>query len=650
MRGELDWIVMKALEKDRTRRYETASSFAADVQHYLNDEAVVACPPSRPYLFKKFIRRNKAVLSTVAMGIALLFAGILGTASQARWAIQERDRAIDAEQDAQENLERAIAAEQTARLEAARATGAERRATEEAAHAVQEAENANTQAAIAKAVNEFLSNDLLAQADPENNPDRDLKLRTVLDRAALQIEGRFVEQPLVEAAIRHTLGRTYDGLGEFEEAERHLRRSLEIRDRELGREHLTTLLSLNGLAGAISGQGRHVEAEAMDREVSDIREQLLGPEHEQTLDSKMNLAVTLSDQGRYAEAEEILRDTIEVQERTLGSQHLSTLRAKMSLAIAIKNQGQPVKAEQLYRDVLEIGEPVLGSEHPLMIRSTINLARSISSQGRHAEAEKLYRRTIEATTQVFGPEHPTTLLAMNNLAASVGNQGRHVEVEEILREVAEIRERVLGPEHPETLRTMTNLALSLSRQGRRAEAVEVYRNVIEVWERGVGSEEALTPTSRRNLRLCYSALSHALATAADPSEQDLQQAVQFAEAAIKLFPEPGDRTVADWGKLGQLQYRAGHIEVARESLERVIKKRGDEGPSLQGGPRWWYYAMTLSRLGETAKATEIFETMTSEMKNTPPKNLKLYDALQTEAARLMGIDNELTTNEQPAAR
>ncbi len=134
VRGELDWIVMKALEKDRGRRYETASNFAEDVQHYLNDEPVQACPPSRRYLFRKFVRRNKPGLSTLAMIVGLLVLGIVGTASQARWAIQERNRAVSAEQQATQNLECATEAEQKAQLEAARA--------------VQEAENAKTQSLI----------------------------------------------------------------------------------------------------------------------------------------------------------------------------------------------------------------------------------------------------------------------------------------------------------------------------------------------------------------------------------------------------------------------------------------------------------------------------------------------------------------------
>ena len=158
LRGDLDWIVMKALEKDRRRRYESASGFGQDVERYLKQEPVSAAAPSAIYKFRKFARRNRITLTAVAtVALVLIVGAVVST-----W-------------------------------QAVRATRAEKKA--------------KTEAEISKAVNDFLQNDLLAQASPESQPDRDLKLRTVLDRAAQKIVGGFTNQPLVEAAIRDTIVR-----------------------------------------------------------------------------------------------------------------------------------------------------------------------------------------------------------------------------------------------------------------------------------------------------------------------------------------------------------------------------------------------------------------------------------------------------------
>src|SRR5215212_4335748 len=178
---------MRALEKDRTRRYETVNALAADVQRHLDGDAVEACPPSRTYHLRKFVRRNRAAVATAA-GVVFVLATAGGIST---WS-------------------------------AVRASRAER-------FAEREARASRTQAAIAEAVNAFLNDDVLGAANPLKGADSDLKLRSVLDRASGRIEGRFADQPLVEASLRQTLGATYQALGVFAEAEKHLRRALELR-------------------------------------------------------------------------------------------------------------------------------------------------------------------------------------------------------------------------------------------------------------------------------------------------------------------------------------------------------------------------------------------------------------------------------------
>ena len=272
VRGELDWIVMKCLEKDRNRRYETASALAADLQHYLADEPVEARPTTRMYRFRKFARRNKAALIAGSVIAAALFLGLFGTTWQAI-------RATHAERVTQVQRDRALEAEKLAK----------------------------TEVAIATAVNDFLNDDLLSQADPLHEPDRDIKLRRVLDRAAKKIETRFSDQPLVEAAIRMTLGRTYVSLDEKVEAERQLNRALELYRRELGDENSKTFESAVVLARLYRNKGTDGNPQTLD-EARKLFEQtlagqrrVLGEEHPETLVSVFELATTLdfrSDQQR----------------------------------------------------------------------------------------------------------------------------------------------------------------------------------------------------------------------------------------------------------------------------------------------------------------------------------------------------------------
>jgi hypothetical protein len=206
VKGELDWIVMKCLEKDRNRRYETANGFAADVQRYLADEPVLACPPSAGYRLRKFARKNRRGVAVALLIFALLVGGVVGTSLGLLRAIDARDVAV------------------------------------------QEKKRADQQAAIALAVNSFLCDDLLAKASPFEQHYRDIKLRTVLDLAAERIAGRFDQQPIVEASIHFTIGRTYLNLSEYSGAKPHLEQALELHRRELGPEHVDTLICQSELA------------------------------------------------------------------------------------------------------------------------------------------------------------------------------------------------------------------------------------------------------------------------------------------------------------------------------------------------------------------------------------------------------------------
>jgi serine/threonine protein kinase/tetratricopeptide (TPR) repeat protein len=463
IRGDLDWIVMRCLEKDRVRRYETANGLAADLLRHLHHEPVSACPPSQWYRLRKLVRRNKLVF---AAGAAVAVALVLGIVVSTWQAV------------------RASRAERVSRREADRANTAER--------------TAQNEATIAKAVNSFLVSDLLrqadsrAQADAKVAPNPDLKVREALDRAGEKVGTRFESQPLTEAAVRDTIGSAYTGIGDYVKAALHHERALQLRKRMLGAEHPSTLTSTNNLAATYWFQGKYAEAGALYTQTWEIRKRVLGAEHPDTLMSMFDLASAYQLQGKYAEAGALYTRTLEIRKRVLGAEHPDTLGVMGNLATFYGTQGKYSEFEALNTQILEIRKRVLGTEHPDTLQSMNNLAFAYRGQGRHAEAAALLAQTLEIRKRVLGAEHPETLSAMGNLGDAYRLQGRNAEAVALVAQTLEIMKRVLGAEHPSTLGTKNNLALAYDCQGKYAEAAAVHAQTVESAKRVFGAEHPST--------------------------------------------------------------------------------------------------------------------------------------------------------------
>ena len=344
LRGDLDWITMRALEKDRTRRYGSVSDLAADLHRHLDSLPVVASPPSTIYRTTKFVRRHRVGVAVAATLLALLVAFAATTGIQARRIARERDRA-------------------------------------------------NREAQTAQAVNDFLQHDLLAQAGasaqarPDMKPDPDLKVRTALDRASAGVEGKFKAQPLVEASIRLTIGKTYEDLGLYPEAERHLARALELRRQTLGEEDLSVLTSTSDLATLYIKQGKYDDSDRLLTTSLDTARRVLGEEHPQTLTMVSVLGRQYMLQGKMSEAEPLYVKVLDGRRRVLGEEHADTLESMDSLASLYWRQGKYAQAEPIRARVVELQRRVLGEEHPATLTSENNLALLASYQGKYAEAE-----------------------------------------------------------------------------------------------------------------------------------------------------------------------------------------------------------------------------------------------------------------------
>ncbi len=413
LRGDLDWIVMRSLEKDRVRRYDGASALARDLERYLRDEPVEAGPPTAAYRLSKFLRRHRGgVLAASAVASALLL-GVAGTTAGFLWALRERDRAA----------ERAIA---------------ESEAKEES-----------------EAVVSFLS-EMLSSVDPEER-GRDVTVREVLDSASGSLQQRFAERPMVEARLRHVIANSFRALGRLPEAEEHLTRVYEMRRATLGDDHAETLRALANLAGLRTEQGRYGDAAALGERAVEGMRRTLGDDHRMTLGAMNNLAMALRHTDRRAEAEAILRRVHEGQRRTLGPTHPETLGSLTNLAALLDDLRRHSDAVAILEEALEAWRTAHGEDHPGTLFAAHELGMSLLATGRVPEAEHLLRRVVAGRERVLGEAHPDTLGAASNLGFVLSRTDRADEAESLYRRSLAAARRVLGDAHPATLTTAMNL-------------------------------------------------------------------------------------------------------------------------------------------------------------------------------------------------
>jgi serine/threonine protein kinase/Flp pilus assembly protein TadD len=509
LRGELDWIVMKALDKDRNRRYETANGLARDIERYLAQEPVSAGPPTAGYRLRKFLRRNRGPVLAAAVLLLALVGGVVGTS----WGLVEARRQRDAA-EAAHSQEAAQRREAVAQKE--RAEGAEARATRERDKAVAEKRRADQEASVAKAVNEFLQKDLLGQADIGNQAgggerNRNITVRELLDRAARGIEGKFRGQEVTEAAIRLTLGEAYWALGEFAEAQRHLEQSLALRRQKLGADHPDTCESLNDLALVHWRRGLYDEAEPLYRQALEGWRARLGADDPQTLIGMNNLALLYKYRGRYEEAEALYKQVLDTRRTKLGADHPHTLGSMHNLATLYQNRGRYDEAEPLLRQALEGQRAKLGADHPETLNSIHSLATLYQNRGRHDEAEPLYKQVLDTCRAKLGAGHPQTLSIMTNLAALYEDRGRYDEAEPIARDCLAIRQKK-QPDDWTTFNAQSVLGGVLLGQKKYAQAEPLLLQGFEGMQRRVPTIPAqlrhrLVQAQKRLVEL-YEAMGH----------------------------------------------------------------------------------------------------------------------------------------------
>jgi tetratricopeptide (TPR) repeat protein len=327
VRGDLDWIVMKAMEKDRTRRYATAQELAQDIERHLCNEPVAASPPSASYRLHKMVRRNRGTVVAASLVMGSLVLGIAGTSM---------------------GMVRAVRAERLA---------------EDKAH-------------VAESVNQFLNQDLLAAVAPVavDGPEHTIFIRRVLDVANTRIDeassvgGRYADEPLIEAQIRGTLSDTYRRIGAFAEAESNARRAVEICSTTLGDDHPKSLLAKQGLATVFSCDGRFVEAATLHRNNFETQIRILGEDHPDTIGSMNDLVIAYCGQGRFEDARPLILKSIDIERRLLSDVQVEVIASVGDFAETHIIVGRPDNSVVLYEKAIEIARRTLGDDHPATIQ------------------------------------------------------------------------------------------------------------------------------------------------------------------------------------------------------------------------------------------------------------------------------------------
>ncbi len=288
---------------------------------------------------------------------------------------------------------------------------------------------------------------------------------------------------------------------QYATAEPLYRRSLEIREKQLGPDHPFVATGLNNLALLLKTQGQYAAAEPLYHRSLEIREKQLGPDHPDVAQSLNNLAELLRAQGQYAAAEPLYRRSLEIEEKQLGRDHPSVATSLNNLALLLSTQGQYAAAEPLYRRAIAIREKHQGRDHPDLATNLNNLGGLLESQGQYAAAEPLFRRSLEILEKQLGRDHPYVATGLNNLAELLRAQGQYTAAEPLYRRSLEIKEKQLGPEHPSVATGLNNLAELLRAQGQYAAADPLYRRSLEIFEKSLGPDHPNTRTVRENLAL-----------------------------------------------------------------------------------------------------------------------------------------------------
>ncbi|MHC5112065.1 MAG: tetratricopeptide repeat protein [Planctomycetota bacterium] len=594
LRGDLDWILMKALEKDRTQRYVSAWELAADVHRHLRNEPVEAGPPSTTYRMRKFVQRNRLLVGAAAAIFLVLVVSVVATTSAWRQAADARDGEV-----------------------------AQRRVAE--AQRVQ----AESEAAKVTAINAFLL-DMLASADPETALGRKITVRELVDEAARKAQtGALTDQPIVEAAVRSTLGRTYAALGDYALAAPHLAFALNAQRNHLGEGHIEVIKTMKGLGRVYYDLGRYELAEQLLNAAAEQAKTTLGDSNKTRAVCLNDLAMVFHATGRPEEALAMMRQSLEMKRHVFGDRHQEVAAGLNNLALMLVEQESFDDVATLYRDSLDIQRSTLDPESPRIAATLNNLALFHYNRGAYEKAIPLLREALPIMRKVYREPHPRMAICANSLATLLYMKGEYAEAEPLLRESLELLRATLGDEHPNVATALNDLGLLCQATGRVDEAEKVLKEALAIRRKMLGPNHIVVAWSMNDLGLLY--LDHKEPADAEPL---LRGALQITRATR---PAEHPDEAAALAALGECLVKLARFDEAAKMLRESVDIRAKIMPGH------WRYYNTMSVLGGALASSGAYDeaetvllasyTGLMDQADTPPANttaaleriIKLYD-------------------------
>jgi non-specific serine/threonine protein kinase/serine/threonine-protein kinase len=532
LRGDLDWIAMKALEKDRARRYGTPSELAADIRRYLSHEPVVARPASVGYLMRRYARRHRVAMG-VAAGLALVLTAFsVLQALQLRRTTRERDRA---------NRERDRAAR----------------------------------------ITDFMTG-MFKVSDPSQSRGNTVTAREILDKASNDLGTGLAKDPEVQSQMTQVMATTYQNLGLYPRAHELAKRALDSRLSLLGPDDPKTLESMTQLGLILDLRGQYAEADKLERQALAVERRVLKAGDPLTLETMGHLAFVAQEQGHFDEAEKLEREAIEVGTRTLGPANAQVLQAMKHLGGGLWYQGRYAEAEKEDRQLLDVERRVSGPDDPETLTVMNNLALSIQAQHRYPEAEELYRQTVAAAQRVLGPEHPRTIGFLQSFAGLLFTESRFTDAEKLYRQVLSIQVKTLGVDHPDTLTTQSELSDVLLQEGRLHEAEKLDRETLATRLRVLGPENPRTLGSKAGL-------ARTLIEEGEYAEAEKLAREAFETGIRTLGPFNGN-TLFALRQLGKALAHEHRYDEASRLFRDVIEKENSSPEQGNRSRAWFYFA------------------------------------------------------------
>ncbi len=443
LRGDLDTIVLKALQKEPSRRYPSADALLQDLRRYQSGLPITAQPDAVGYRARKFLRRHRVGVTVSAALLLALVGGLVATL----WQAQAKAR----------------------------------------------------EAAKAREVKDFVV-DLFQVSDPAESRGRQITARELLKRGVRRVDSALGRQPAVQQELLGVLGQIHLELGLYAQAESLSQRAVAVAKRAYGPDHPEVGARLTGQGSALMEMGELAAAESVLQQALEIRRRALGPDHVDVAKTMAELGSALRQAGKYVRAESLYRAVLAIDIKRLGPDHLEVGSDLDNLGVLLTDTRSELReADSANRAAVAIKRKHLDPGHPVLLTGLGNLASTLNAMGRYAESESLYREVLAGRKRLHPQGHPDVAHALHTLASVLENEGRWAEAESLDLEALEQRRRLFGADHPVTMQTLNNLAIVRYRMGDLAGAEAAFREALGIWRTKLGPSHRLTSTAMGNL-------------------------------------------------------------------------------------------------------------------------------------------------------